>query len=54
MTSWPDHLPPGKSKANLARSRDAGRAGWQRIGNQIDAAMVFARVNFVKVRRDAD
>ena len=24
---------------------------WQRIGNQIDAAMIFARADFVKVRR---
>ena len=24
---------------------------WQRIGNQIDAAMIFARPDFVKVRR---
>ena len=23
---------------------------WQRIGNEIDAAMISARVNFVKVR----
>jgi hypothetical protein len=27
---------------------DAHRAGWQRIGNQIDAAIVFAGADFVK------
>jgi hypothetical protein len=25
---------------------------WQRIGNQIDAALVFARADFVNVRRN--
>jgi hypothetical protein len=26
---------------------------WQRIGNQIDAAMIFAGADFVKVHREA-
>jgi hypothetical protein len=27
------------------------RPQWQRIGNQFDAAMIFARADFVKLRR---
>jgi hypothetical protein len=31
---WPDHSPSGNQKRE--------RTEWQRIGNQIDAAMIFA------------
>jgi hypothetical protein len=41
MTSWPDHLPSGNQKRE--------RTEWQRIENQIDAAFVFARSDFVNV-----
>jgi hypothetical protein len=40
----------------LSRRRLTKRCGptateWERIGNQIDAGMIFARADFVKVRR---
>ena len=39
MTSCPDQLPSGNQKR------------FWRIGNQIDAAMIFARADFVNVHR---
>jgi hypothetical protein len=37
-----------QSKAIVTRSGAAGRPKWQRIGNQINAAFIFARADFVK------
>jgi hypothetical protein len=36
MTSWPDHLPSGNQKTIQSATE------WQGIGNQIDAAFIFA------------
>jgi hypothetical protein len=37
--------------ADCARPRVPPPTEWQRIGNQIDAAMIFARANFINVLR---
>jgi hypothetical protein len=40
--------------AKCVRHREKGQSmptEWQRIGNQIDAAMIFARADFLSVHR---
>jgi len=45
---WPD---PVESRARSAQSSKIGRqpTEWQRIGKQFEAAMIFARSDFVNV-----
>jgi hypothetical protein len=51
----PKHVHPSRYErtAILARSCEAQPSEWQRIGNQIDAAMIFARSDFVNVHESA-
>jgi len=49
MTYATDHFTIRQSSAILARSCEAQATEWQRIGNQIDAAPIFAGADFVSV-----
>jgi hypothetical protein len=48
------HEDAGPATADALRRPGEKPAEWQRIGNQIDAAMITKRANFVKVGVSAD